>query len=614
MVYRLILPDWAKEQNPDLPKVLEGEFSEEQLAEYNSQNYNVYYLPNYPSHYEKGVKVQGSHVDVFEYVFVDFDLKEGKYESKQAFLDVVADFPLIPSRVVDSGNGMHIYWCVTDLDAMNFLRIQRRLIRAFNTDDSMAKLYQLLRLPGYVNTKNPDDLKLCEELGNTGTTYTCEQLDAILPILTQEDEEYCKSHYAKTFQTASDVKVDDKLPIKWAHLVRSNPEVADIWAGNTDDRSKSDYRLGHIMFASGFTKEEATSVLVNSSKAMGRAPVHRVNYALGIIEKIWTFEMDATQAEALSSSVKDILSKGGNMLKGTRFPCYRYLDATEHGFRLGQVIGLVAGSGVGKTAMALNMFQGFVESNPDYVHFFIPLEQPGNEIADRWKTMCGDRTSLHDKVHVMSNYASDGTFRHLSLDEIKDYLLKFQKDTGHKVGCVVIDHVGALKKKSKEGENQGLMDICHAMKAFAVQTNTMLVMQSQAPREKAGIGDLELNKDAAYGTVYFESYCDYLITIWQPLKRLYKNRACPTVTAYKFCKIRHKKTNKDIIQEDAPMLLYFDPDTELMRELTQAEEQKVDFFQNQAVTARAKDRAKDLITYTKIDWTKEESNGKVNSN
>ena len=124
-------------------------------------------------------------------------------------------------------------------------------------------------------------------------------------------------------------------------------------------------------------------------------------------------------------------------------------------------------------------------------------------------------------VQIIENYEQNGQFRHLSLDEIKNYILEYQKSTGRKVGCVVIDHIGALKKKTKDGENQGIMDICHTMKAFAQETNTMLVMQSQAPREKAGIGDIELNKDAAYGTVFFESYCDYLITMWQPLKRCY---------------------------------------------------------------------------------------------
>lgn len=603
MVYRCILPDWAQKQRPGLKKVLEGEFSEERLHELNSQGYNCYFLPNYPAVYDNQVTVDGSHIDTFNFVFVDLDLKQGKYSDKESFVELIRTEKPAPTYISDSGHGVHAYWAVSDLDAKSFLRLQRRLCRKYDTDEAVAKIYQLMRVPGTVNTKVEGHPVPCQELSIADNVYTCEELDKLLPPIAHEDETYCQQHYDKTYNLGVPISVDEKLPVKFSHLIRSSPEVKEIWSGRIGDRSKADYRLGHIMFANDFTKDEALSVLVNSSKAITRAPVHRIGYAQGIVDKIWTFEENPSIL-TLSNSVKDILQRSGDALKGTRFPCHRYIDATLHGFRLGQVIGLVAGSGVGKTAMALNMFKGFAQNNPDYDHFFVPLEQPDKEIADRWKTMCGDNTSLHDKVHVISNYGEDGSFRHLSLDNIKDYILQFQKVNGRKIGCVVIDHIGALKKTTKDGENQGLMDICHAMKAFAVQTNTLLVMQSQAPREKSGSGDLELNKDAAYGTVYFESYCDFLITMWQPLKRCHSEDNCPTVTAYKFCKIRHKKVEEDEIQEDVCYRLYFDSKTETLRELTQQEEKSFDFFANKANNIRKRDRKTDLVPYKSIHWTK----------
>lgn len=601
-VYRCILPEWAKQENPHQRRILEGEFTEEQLQEFNAQFYNIHYLPNYPSLYDNTSTVDGSHIDVFEYVFVDMDLKDGVYADKDSFILVALEAGLEPSRIIDSGNGVHVYWRVSDLSALDFLKLQRRLCRKFKTDEAVAKIFQLMRPPGYVNTKHKDRFNLCEELYASDAVYSCEDLDKFLPALTQEDDAYCKAHFDKTYNVErKNLQVDDKLPTKFGQLLHTNQEVKDIWSGNTEDRSRADYRLGHIMFASGFTKAEAASVLVNTAKALARAPVHRVAYAESIIDKIWTYEQEP-YAQTMSQSVREILARGEGTVKGTRFPCSRYLDATHHGFRLGQVIGLVAGSGVGKTAMALNMFRWFVENNPDYDHFFVPLEQPANEIADRWRTLCGEDTSLHDKVHVISNYTDDGGFRHLSFEEIKQYIIEFQKSKGRKVGCVVIDHIGALKKSGPDGR-QNVEDICHEMKAFAIQTNTMLVMQSQTSREKAGIGDLELNKDAAYGTVYFESYCDYLITIWQPLKRCYSEGACPTVTAFKFCKIRHKKKGLDLIQEDVPYKLMFDPLTESFRELTQDEETSFSFFLKKATNLRQEDRKTALVTYTSITWT-----------
>lgn len=597
MIYRCIPAKWTQGLS-----VLEGEFTVEELEALNQSGYNIYFFPNFPSQYKTGSNVAAADVDTFNYVFIDMDMKAGKHLAIESFIARLNGCMTAPQIIVNSGHGVHAYWKISDLDAMSFLKLQRRLCRFFNTDEAVSKLNQLMRAPNTINTKNKDEPRLCEVVGGDGGEHTCEQLDNWLPPLTKEDEAYCINHFERAHNLVPKTQVDEKLPAKFGKLMQDSQEAKDLFIGNTDDRSKADYRLGHIMFASGFSREEAMSVLVNCPKALARGPSHRVAYAELIVDKIWTFEITQDKSSlSLSSSVRDILSKAGDALKGTRLPCWRYLDATAHGFRLGQVIGLVAGSGVGKTAMALNMFEGFVELNPDYHHFFVPLEQPANEIADRWKTMCGTRTHLYDKVHVISNYADDGTFRHLSLTEIKDYLLKWQKETGFKIGCVVIDHIGALKKTGKDGENQGIMDICHEMKAFAITTNTLLVMQSQSSREKAGIGDLELDKDAAYGTVYFESYCDYLITIWQPLKRKYATEGCPTITAYKFCKIRHKK-GIDEIKEDTPYRLFFDSVTEHMRLLTQDEETSFDYFNKECANLRKRDRKTSELVYTKITW------------
>lgn len=595
MIYRLISPKWLS-----LP-VLEGEFSNAEIRKYNAKGYNIFYLPNTPNS-DYTTPITGDSIVNFNYCFVDYDSKTEKYESKEAFIEAIAASEINPSKVVDSGNGVHVYWKVSNLDPMSYLRFQRRLMRLFRTDEAVGQLFQLMRVPGTINTKNKDNPVNCIELFASDNEYTAEEFDRLLPGILMEDETYCKQHYDKTYNINQTV-INDALPAKFGKLLRDNVEAKSLWTEPVDDRSKADFRLGHLMFASGFTKDEAASVLVNSSKALQRAPIHRNSYATNIVDKIWTFEVSLDkEGRGLSSSVRDILQRSDRSLKGVPFRCHPRIDNTVHGFRLGQVLGLVAGSGVGKTAFALNKFRWFAQNNPDYHHFFVPLEQPANEIADRWKTMCGTDTSLHEKIHVLSNYDDDGNFRHLSFDEIREYITEFQKNTGHKIGCVVIDHIGALKKKGKDGENQDLMEICHAMKSFAISTNTFLVMQSQSSREKAGIGDLELNKDAAYGTMYFEAYCDYLVTLWQPLKRCHSEQACPTVSAFKFCKIRHKNTRKDVIQEDVPYFLSFNPETELMEDMTQDQVTSFNFFLPKATNRRKADRKTELLVYQSVNY------------
>lgn len=601
MIYRCILPDWANQE--DKPKVLEGEFSEDQLKDFNSEGYNVYFLPNYPSKYENGRPVDGRDIDQFKYVFVDFDLKSGTYESKDAFIDKILEFSLPPSMIVDSGGGIHVYWAISDLDVMNYLRFQRRLTRQFNTDEAVSKIYQLMRVPGTYNTKLQDNFRLCDVVGSVDHSYTSEQLDIALSPITPKDEEYCRQHYDRTYRVnTGNKKVDDTIPLKFAELLRNNKEVKSIWSGGLDDRSSGDYRLGHIMFASGFSKDEATSVLVNCPKALSRSPEHRIGYAVNIIDKIWVYEED--KSSSLAKSVRDILNKPTESSKDARFPCYKWVDNTAYGFRLGHVMGLVAGSGVGKTVIALNLFLGFVESNPEYDHFFVSLEQPKEEIANRWKQVCGDNSSLYDRVFILDNYDEAGNFRHLSLSQIEEYLVEFQKKSGRKIGCCVIDHIGILKKQTKDGENQGIVEICHQMKSFAIRTGTFLIMQSQSSREKAGIGDLEIGKDAAYGTVFFESYCDYLMCLWQPLKRCYSESGCPTVTAFKFGKIRHKNQHLDVIKEDVCYKLYFEPTSGKLRGLTEDEEKSFKFFLNKATNKRKQDRKTDLVEYVSVKEVK----------
>lgn len=596
---RMIAPKWLKAKDPT-KRPVEGLFTSDQILAYNEQGYNIYYLPNRPKNYLKGVTIDGSMVDQFDWVFVDMDLKDGKYASKKTFLEHLVTFQLPPTKIIDSGNGIHVYWRITDLDVMSYLRLQRRLLRLLNTDEAVAQIFQLMRVPETINTKREDSYVLCETITETDAKYTCEDLDRALPAISVEDEKYCKEHYNRTHKVQNEIEfVSDVLPPKFGELLKSSAEAKEIWIGDTDDRSKNDYRLGHIMLAKGFTREEAASVLVNSAKAMSRAPTHRYNYAKNIIDKIWTFEAATPEEKAsdnTSPTVRELLSKGDDAIKGERFPCHTLIDDTAHGFRLGQVIGIVGGSGVGKTTLTLNAFLWFAERNPDYHHFFFSLEQPAGELAARIRTICGTNESLYDRIHITSNYADNGEFRELSLAKIEEQLLKFQEETGHKVGAVVIDHIGVLSKSDKNGENDGLIGLCRQMKPVAQRTNTLMMMLSQAPREKAGIGDLELDKSCAYGTVFFESFCDYLICLWQPLKRVYSQGA-PTVMAFKFAKIRHKKQGVDRIQEDTCYQVFFDPTTERLREITQAEETSIRFYLNTATNARKADRKTDLVTY-----------------
>ncbi len=600
-IFRLILSEWAKQESPDLPKTLEGEFTDEEITYHNARGYNCYWFPNGPSHYEPGTAVDGSQIDQFKYVFVDCDLKDKVYASKEEFLEKLLTYELPPTMVVDSGHGLHAYWAVSDLDALSYVKLQRNLCRYFATDEAVGKICQLMRVPGTINVKNKDHLRPCEALfEEPGNVYTAEQLSATFPPLSAKDQEYCKHHYEKTYKLGGEVKVNEELPRKFLDLLRASKEVKQLYQGSGRDRSKGDYKLAHLLYADNFTRDEAMSVMVNCRKALDRAPAHRISYAANIVDKIWEYEKAEDKSTTkLSKSVKDILRAGG-VTAGTRFQSWDIFDRTESGFRLTQVMGLIGGSGSGKTTFALNMFYHFALRNPSYTHVFVSLEQPEGEIAQRWLKIAGEDSNLHDRIHVLGNYNPDGTYRNLSLPEIEDYIVKLKEETGTEIGCVCIDHVGVLRKESRNGEGQALIDIFHQMKAFANRTKCFLMMQSQTSREKAGNGDQEIGKDGAYGSTVFEWYCDYVVTTWQPLKRIYPQAPHLTCSAFAMPKIRHKNTLKDRITEEDNFVLKFDPATERLREMTQQEESAYDFYASQASTLRNKDRKREPKKMTKL--------------
>lgn len=607
MLYVFLPPQWLRDKDPSVNTPKQRETDDPQPL--NAEGYGVYFYPNDASIVNNPRKfLDGADIDRFRYVFVDMDLKDygskdpdrvHDYPTKAAFLEALAKFPATPTSIIDSGRGIHAYWAVQDLDAMSFLRIQRRLARHLRTDPAVSKIKQVMRAPGTLNTKDPNNFIPCEVIGgDSALSYTAETLDSVLPQITPEDEVYCQDHWNKTYKVRPQLTVDDRIPVKFHKLLKSNGEVQRIWKGEVEDRSTADYRLGHILLAAQFTKDEAMSVLVNTAKALERAPVHRVNYAADIVTKVWDYEEKAEDFDPddLSQSVQQILDGAKGALQGQRITCWSYLDNTKTGFRLGHVVGLVAGVKTGKTVLSLNMAKGFVAYNPDMDHIFVALEQPATEIASLWKKLCRDEAHLWKRLRVISNYNPDGSHRLLSLEDIEEYVIKYRQKTGRKVGCVIIDHIGALKQEGYD-RFKPIEDICHRMKPFAIRTNTLLVMQSHAPREKAGGGDLELNQDAAYGTQRFEAYVDWLITMWQPLKKLYSNKACPKVTAFKFAAIRHREEG-DVIQEGERYRMTFMPVTGGLREMLESEEKAFDHYNKLCANKRKQDRNTEVLSYT----------------
>jgi hypothetical protein len=308
MRYRFVAPPRLEKQMATFDKDSPTDAEIERL---NNKEYCIYYFPNYNSKPVEGA-LRGKDVDIFHLVFVDMDLKDGIYKSKEEFLELLKAFPLKTRCIIDSGHGIHAYWKISDLDAMTYLHIQKGLISHFKTDKSVWKICQLMRAPGYLNTKpeNREDWKeVCILSKQKEFEYTVEQMLSTLPSLTTDDEHKILEHYNKTVlgietPLSSQANVGADLPPKFSELLEKNERIQELfYVQKGQDRSTADMKLANILKKSAYTKEEVTSVILNGAKGSERG----LKYASELTEKVFKSPLQPLDEDYVEC--KDIVDK-----------------------------------------------------------------------------------------------------------------------------------------------------------------------------------------------------------------------------------------------------------------------------------------------------------------
>lgn len=597
--YRLIQPNWAQKSlsngkpNPEFIEAIPGDktiegcnFTPEFLKEKNDLGYNVYFFPNHPSKdvYAEGTKyLNGRVIDVFNYVYVDMDLKDKIYASKEEFLFKLAEFPLKPSMVVDSGNGVHAYWKISDLTRETYTLTQMSLLTHFNTDDSVWTVLQLMRYPGLNNMKKHKEPKLAAILTehSSSTEYTFDQIPKDIFSLPPEKVIKVKNHINRLdgkieIQLTHEANIDE-LPDSFVNLMSSNEDIAKLFndpKSYNGDRSSADMKLANVIYNKGLGKKDALRVIANSQKALEKGP-HRFEYAQLTIDKVYvdrTKNKFKTVAERLNCS--DTVPMADKVLG----PAYLDFAVLGKPWRKKQITGIIAGSGVGKTAFTLNIFKEMIENNKenDEVFVFVSLEMPEEEINERWIELVGENSPLAKRLYVIANEDENGEPRNIGLQEVYEYCSDIKLASGKEIRAIALDHFGIWSshidttKKHKFGieseQNAGYGIIknlsenrkADQMKTLVKMLNTHLFILTQTTKEK-GVGDLPIAKDGAYGLSNYENIVDRIITLWQPLMRV-QHLTNHRFLAWQYAKNRHiHKTDKIKVYE--PKLLTYDMDS-----------------------------------------------------
>lgn len=626
MRFKLLKPDWAKrtldsgETNPgfvkEIPgeKTLEGDFTPEFLQDRNEEGYNIYFFPNFPTNLPSEIKyARGEHIDNFGVIFVDMDLKDGVYKSKDEFINVLKNFPLPPTSVVDSGHGIHAYWEISDLTRNDFVTFQLRLIQLFKTDDSIWTVKQVMRFPGYKNTKKYGEFIDCiyMEGFNPDNIYTLAQIDEYLPDITDDNKTRAIRHLNKMDGLESEVDLDDMdgtIPDRFLKVLNTNQMVRSLWEdpkGYQGDRSSADMKLANELFNLDFDKTEAFRILMNTEKSRSRDPHARQAYAFSTVDKVYSDRpKNGDDLKPLSDYNEAEEAEGmGSLVGGPE-----WMDCQKEKWRTKQVLGLVLGTGVGKTTLSLKIIEEILKNNPKGRFIFYSLEMTKAEIAHRWRNLTRNNPSLSKRFHVVANENKSNDIRHLGLQEIVWITRDIKKVTGDQVIGICIDHMGEVSNVVDTQRSPsfnaigdvggghgryrtlGYPNLCSKVKDIAKTLDVFVIMQSQTRREYDRKGDVPIYKDGAKNTSNFEQMVHWMVSGWQPLMRVHTETEL-RVTAWQYCKLRNAKT-ADKVQVNDPRLLNFDMDTGNFRLLTSEEHIEFNKLNAMAEERRLEDEKK----------------------
>lgn len=103
---------------------------------------------------------------------------------KQEFLTKLLICPHKPSYIIETRNGYHVYWILTDNPTRElYITLQNRLIYYFNSDPSVKKPAQVMRLPNYDWCKNSCEPFFVYIFYRSGLKYSSSSLLSSFPAV-----------------------------------------------------------------------------------------------------------------------------------------------------------------------------------------------------------------------------------------------------------------------------------------------------------------------------------------------------------------------------------------------------------------------------------------------
>jgi len=278
--------------------------------------------------------------------------------------------------------------------------------------------------------------------------------------------------------------------------------------------------------------------------------------------------------KSLGDYIKSTNNKGGfdksKVVKGMTM-----FDKFERPMLRGDVSGVLAPSGAGKTTFLLNDASDTLTKHDEGVVVMFALEQDSAEIAEKWMKLNEDDPETASRFYVFSNFDED---ENMSVADIKFKLSELKEVLGVDVLKVYIDHLHLIRHNHSD-----FNPVCQEIKTLAKSVNTHIFVVSQTQKANQ-IVDVPVPRTGCYNCSQYEWIMTNIISIFQPLYRV-KSESGLEILGYQFCKIRYKN-KKDSIKEGMNYLLSYNHDTERLTELTNDEKSKFELWYDKVLELR----------------------------
>lgn len=136
------------------------------------------------------------------------DLDEG---TKDQQIQRIMKSPLVPTMIVESKNGYHVWWAAEDGTAENYEQIvSERLVPFFNADKNAKDICRLLRMPDFYHMKDPASPFLVKIKFWNPRTYTEAEMLKFFPAK-KKFQQIQKKYEAKNWDKSKDIDCEEAL-------------------------------------------------------------------------------------------------------------------------------------------------------------------------------------------------------------------------------------------------------------------------------------------------------------------------------------------------------------------------------------------------------------------